>query len=214
MLNKTVRIPPLLLLLLFFASTVFAAAAKPAPEVKIGVVDVEKAWGDYDLMKKYSADFDALRAKKKAQLDRRDTNRLLNEDQLKELDTLYEKANSTDADKARIKALEDEANKLDAELKALQSKKEPTEDDKKRLEQLQTQSKKMDETLQKLAEQFDSELADLNAKLAMEVKNNITAAIQKIAEQKSFLVVLEKSSVLFGGTDLTNLVVEQLNKKK
>ena len=209
-------LPAVLVVLILCAAcgSSLAAVAKPAAETKIGVVEMEKVWKDYELSKKYSADFEALRAKKKAQLDRWDRNRLLTEVQLRELDTLYDKAGPTDGDKARIKAIEDDATKLDAEMKDLQAKKEPTVDDKKRLDELNARSAKTDETLRKMAEQADTELADINAKWSKEVKDNITAAIQKIAEQKGIPLVLDKTAVLFGGTDLTTPVVDYLNKKK
>jgi len=205
----------LVVLILCLSSACWSAApAKPAAEMKVGLVDMEKVWKDYELSKKYSDEFSKNRVNKKAQLDRWDRNRLLVEEQLKELDTLYGKATPTDGDKARIKAIEDEATKLDVELKDLQAKKEPTPDEKKRLEELNARGTKMDETLQKMAEQADAELVDLNTKWSKEVKDNVIAAIQKVAEQKGIPLVFDKMVVLFGGTDLSDPVVEYLNKKK
>lgn len=200
------------------------AAPRSQPDIKIGVLDYQKAWSEYDLTKKYREQYADMVNKSQAQLDRRDRNRLLTEEQLKELDALYEKAAPTDQDKVRIKALEDEASKLDAELKSLQSKKPPTDEEKKRLEELQNRSKQTDTTIQSLNEKLSTQLEETDAKWTKQVNEDISAAVKKVAEQKGFHIVFNKGLaaggrsdtqvVLYGGTDITDLVLEALNKKK
>jgi Skp family chaperone for outer membrane proteins len=214
--NKNIiRIVLIALVVLSATAVVYAAApAKPVVSDKIGVVDYQKLWADYDLTKSYASDFEALKNKRQATLERWDRNRLLTEAQLKELDTLYEKTAQTDADKARIKALEDEATKLDGDLKALQAKKDLSTDESKQLADFQAASKKMDDLLSKQADLFQKELTDTDAQWTKKVEDNLTAAVAKVAEQKSFSVVLMKSAVLYGGTDLTASVLEVANKQK
>ncbi len=195
-------------------SQAISAAPKPAPaEMKIGVVDYQKVWSNYELTKKYRNEYEILVNKLEAQLARRDRNRLLTQDQLKELDSLYEKASPTDADKNRIKELEDEASKLDNEMKSLEVKKDATEAEKKRLEELRTLSKKTDESIESLRKAALTQLEETDNKWSKQVSDDIMAGIQKVAEQKGLSLILNKGAVLFGGTDITDAVVERLNKK-
>lgn len=51
-------------------------------------------------------------------------------------------------------------------------------------------------------------------KLMENLFKDIDMAIRVVAQAKGFMLVLDKNQVFFGGTDITNDVVLELNKKK
>ena len=99
------------------------------------------------------------------------------------------------------------------EAKKGEGAKDASAEEKKRLEELQTRSKNTDALIEKQRADSLKELKETNAKWSEQVQNEIAAAIQKVAEPKGINLVLNKDVVLLGGTDITDAVIEKLNKK-
>lgn len=86
------------------------------------------------------------------------------------------------------------------------------------LETAKIASKNEDE-LSKMKDEFENELQPkreelmgLNQKLSSDIEKDIIDATRKIAKQLRIDIILDKQVVLVGGTDLTNLVTNYLNK--
>lgn len=85
----------------------------------------------------------------------------------------------------------------------------------------QEKSKGMsDADIRKLIEKFEKELApkqkdlmESQNKIRKEIQGDIAKATDVIAKKMNIEIVLEKQVFITGGTDLTDRVVEQLNKK-
>jgi outer membrane protein len=120
-----------------------------------------------------------------------------------------------------------EYSKVQKEIQDLQEAyKKKTLDNTKKLEE--AKNKKVSEKdLAKMQEQFSKDLENdrKNAdeiyekkkiefeKLTENFKIDLEKAIQDIAKEKQLHVVVEKQTVLFGGTDITEDVIKKLNKK-
>lgn len=120
-----------------------------------------------------------------------------------------------------------EYSKVQKEIQDLQDAyKKKTLDNTKKLED--AKNKKVSEKdLTKMQEQFSKELEndrksadDLYEKKKVEFekltetfKVDMDKAIQDVAKEKQLQVVVEKQTVLFGGSDITEDVIKKLNKK-
>lgn len=204
----------IVVLVLGSVAAVAPAVAADAPAQVIGMVDVPTVFNDYEKTKKSQADLKALEGQLTQQLQTLSENKLLEDGERKELGDLVVKENSTDKDKERVKALQEREKTLDGELKDLQSKKEPTEAEKTRLKELQDKSAKADESIAKLGDSFKDQLAQKSDAMSQQLRDDILKAISAVAAEKKMTVVVDKVAVLFGGADITQAVLEQLNGKK
>ena len=196
-------------------AAVFGGMAAEAADnqIKIGVVDVQKMYRDAPRIKQYMEDLDKLRESLALKLEIRGQNTMLDGNEIKELIDLKTKENPAEADKARIKTLEDTERAKDAELKGLQENKELNEQQKARLQELQDMQKMSKDTLNAIAkdceDQWQTKTQEFDAKAVADLRE----AINKVAQDKGFTVVLDKAAVFFGGTDLTDDVIARLDRE-
>lgn len=66
---------------------------------------------------------------------------------------------------------------------------------------------------QDLDRQIQEQFVRRREELLSGMDKDIRTALEKIARDRGFTIVLERSAVLFGGTDLTDAVIEQLGRK-
>lgn len=96
-----------------------------------------------------------------------------------------------------LKSFQEERQKdLDAKIKG----KELTEEEQKQI------------TL--LAQRYEGEIKKKDSELTLEILKDIKATIKKVAEEKSLTVVLDQEAVFYGGVDITDLVIKELEKQK
>lgn len=67
---------------------------------------------------------------------------------------------------------------------------------------------------QDLDRQIQQQFVHRREELLSGLDKDIRAAVEKIAKDRGFTIVLERSAVLFGGTDLTDAVIEQVGRSK
>ena len=99
-----------------------------------------------------------------------------------------------------------------------ESFKKEFEDSQKKLAQAEKDGKKSDE-LEKMKKDLEEKLAPkrealmrLNEQLTSELQSKILAAVKTVSKKVGIEVVLDKVVVINGGTDLTDLVLTELNK--
>lgn len=199
-------------MLLMAALAIVAPSVVLAADMKIGVVDTTKLM-EAPRIKQYDEELTRFVQSLKDKLAIRNQTLMLNEDEIKELIDLKIKAKATDADKARIKTLEDTEKARDAELKSLQETKETTDQQKARLKELQDMRQKAKDTGAALEKDYNgqvqSKMQELDAKVATEVQDAIT----RVAEAEKLTLVFTKTAVFYGGTDITDKVIEKLDRK-
>lgn len=186
------------------------AAEKP---VKIGVLDVPRLYKDAPRIKQFAEQLDAFKKELSLKLEIRIKNQFLSEADINELVDTTIKTNPTDADKARIKVLEDKNLAIDTELKTLTQTNPLNEEQKARqkaIQDIQAKSMKNGSDMEKdYNEMLNSKGKDLDDKLS----NEIDAAVKKYAEENSFTFIVDKQAVLFGGIDITDAIISRMVRK-
>lgn len=188
-----------------------------AAETTFGTVDPGKIWQSHPKVQQARQEMVKLNDLLENRLTLRDHNRLLTEQELTELQTVKEKARATDAEKARIKELEDLAKQRDVQRRELIAKKEPSEEERAVLSELENRYAEAERTLGELIREYDKQLKTKEEELTKGMPNldqEILDAVKAVAEAKKLSVVVSQQAVLFGGTDITEDVITQMNKKK
>jgi len=150
----------------------------------------------------------------RTRLEIRQANRLLSEQELTELQTLREKQNPTEADKARIKALEDLAKQKDGQLRDLAQKKDPTDQERAALAELQARDAAANKSLDELSKAYEKQLQEKQTQISEKLKGEILAAVKAVAEAQNLSFVVDQQAVLYGGIDITAAVLDKLSPKK
>lgn len=197
-------------------SAVAASAIMAADNaLKVGVVDFARVTRDAPRVKQYREEFDQLAATLEKQLEIRSQNLMLDEAEVKELIELKLKPAEalSEKEKARINELQNKERSLDEEFKQLQATSQPTEQQKARLQELQEIQRKSKTTGEALEKDYNSRLQAKAVELEEKMTLDIQDAVKKVAEAKGLSLVLSKAAVLFGGLDITDEVINKLDRK-
>jgi Skp family chaperone for outer membrane proteins len=189
-----------------------AWAAAP-PEPKIGIVDGQKIDDNAPRVKQYKEELDGFTNILKAKLDIRVQNRMLDENEIKELIDLKTKDKPTDADKARVQTLTDLDRTKSDELQKLQEAKEPNDQQKARLKELMDMQAKSKEMWTALSKDYDGQYQSKAIELQGKIDTEVRAVVAKVAETKGLTLVFDKAVVVYGGIDITDDVVARLDRK-
>lgn len=189
---------------------VIAADAPPA----FGFVDLQAVFSGYDKTKDSNSELETLGKQLDQQLTGISQHKLLEDKDMAELTALLQKPAPTSADKDRLKALDDIQAKLDAQLKELQGKKDLTAQEQATMKDLMDRSAKADESITKTSDEYEKTFEAKKEALSKGIRDDMLKAIDVVAKEKSLSFVVDKVAVLYGGTDITQPVIDQLNKKK
>lgn len=121
-------------------------------------------------------------------------------------------------DMQRISGEVNAVKKAEQELRAAQDNFR-TEFENRRKQLVEAQKKKMSASEQeKLREQLQAEMApleeklkQLNQELMERLNKQLDEAVKKVAESRKLSLVLDKQVIRFGGKDITEEVIKQLN---
>ncbi len=186
--------------------------AAPAGSPQFGSVDINKIQAQSTRKTKYDADLHALADKLDFQFKQQAASVMLTETEQTELGGLLGKNNQSDADKARITALQTEATKSAQDLSDLQQKKEPTPADTARLATLTSQYQAGQQALQKIGDQYQAQIKALSDKDNAEFTQSVREAISVVAQQKGLAVVFTSDIAVYTANDITDDVVKRINK--
>ncbi len=198
---------------LTLASMSFCAAqAAPSAAPTFGSVDINKVQSQSTRKAKYDTDLHSLADRLDSVFRQQAASVMLSKSEQTELGTLLSKTSQSDADRARITALQTKASAAAQELTDLQQKKEPTADDSNRLATLTSQYEAGKTALQGVGDSYQNQLKTLsdqdNAEFTRTVKESITA----VAQQKGLSVVFTSDVAIYTANDITDEVVKRLNK--
>ncbi|MFH1428315.1 MAG: OmpH family outer membrane protein [Candidatus Margulisiibacteriota bacterium] len=111
-----------------------------------------------------------------------------------------------------------EANKMQEDFgKKEQAYKEKIEKKQAELEKIKDDKDKYRDMRLKVQTELEEErdeLLQLNQKMTTELKDKILLSVKKVARDYALDWVVDKQVMLYGGIDVTDWVVEDLNKKK
>ncbi|MEP6755566.1 MAG: OmpH family outer membrane protein [Chthonomonadales bacterium] len=178
-------------------------------------VDFKKLSAGYKAKDAVEMELKLMQTKFDAKLARRDNMPFLSEEDHKALDALEEKALKTDADTKKIKDLQDKAKTKSDEIQALRQKadKDLTEDNKKTLADADKMFRDAQARFTGMKEDLANQLAQYGNSQSDELMKKIRASIAKVAEQKGLAIVFNNEVALYAGLDITDAVVNELNKK-
>ncbi len=183
--RSSIRLSALILVLVFAGSTAFA--------FQFGYVDAAKIFAKYTETQKTKALLESEKAKLQKQLDAK-------KNELTDLNTKYMQTAKKIQDLRDAKK-EAEAKKLEPQLKA----------EREALANANSEIQKFFEESQKrLYELEDEKMGSLSKTL----DDTVDVVIKKIAAAKGLEAVFEKRFCYFGGTDITDDVLAELNKGK
>ena len=145
------------------------------------------------------------------------TARFLTEPEVNELESLYEKATPTDADKKRMGDLEAKGDGMKRELTTLQNTPASAQNSAAatqsgRLQTLNDMQGKGTESLQKLAATLEGKFKEAQDASERKVLGQIRSAVAKIAKNKNLSAVFSSDMALYATTDITDDVLKDLNK--
>jgi len=111
----------------------------------------------------------------------------------------------------------DEAQKMQKDFAKKEKKyKEKVEQKQEELLSVQNDREKYKKLKRKIEDELEKEkeeLLDLNQKLTQELKDEILKAVEKVAKDYALDTIVDKQVMLYGGIDVTDWVIETLNKK-
>jgi len=102
-----------------------------------------------------------------------------------------------------------EKDVYEKEFKEAQEKLAKAEKDNKSKEEIEKMKKEFEENL----EPKRTSLLALNEQLTGKLQQDIVASVKKVAKKVGIDVVVDKQAIITGGVDLTEMVVNDLNKK-
>jgi Skp family chaperone for outer membrane proteins len=181
-------------------------------EISVGYVDVQKVLQDSPAAVKARKDADDLKTHLQEQLALQGDLLFLTSAEQDELKTLQGKAQAqtSDKDKARIADLVKKSHDGEAELLALQQKSNPTDAEKSRMSEL-SNLRSQNATRLQAAQQKAQEDLDKQAGAIMEgLQDRILKVVEQVATQEKLSMVVDKQARLYGGRDITELVVSKL----
>lgn len=111
-----------------------------------------------------------------------------------------------------------EAKKMQEDFAVRETKfKEKVTKKQAELEAVKDDAKKLRDLKGKIQDELEGEqeqLIELNQKLTQQLKDKIIEAVKKVSREYALDYVVDRQVVLYGGIDITDWVIESLNKKK
>jgi Skp family chaperone for outer membrane proteins len=201
-----------IVLCIFAVMPSFAADSKSAGPI-FASVDLDKLSAGYEKGKQIEDQLMAMQESLKKKLVLRDTNKMLTNDEFKQLVDLQSKATPTPEDTKKIDDILASSISRDKEFQALQQKPNATDADRTRMDELAKQEKAGEDALKvdqaAYTDQFQKKRDELQKSAAQEVDS----AISVVAKEKGIALVFSKGVVLYSNNDITDDVVKKLNKK-
>ncbi|MBO4548602.1 MAG: OmpH family outer membrane protein [Abditibacteriota bacterium] len=183
----------------------FAMAAAAAYCQTIGKFDEEKVQ-DTPLYKSLMAELSEADQNFRRELTLRRENPFLTENEVAEL--ISESAKNPGG--ARVKDLQEENKKRQAEYNTLSQANPPSDEQKKRIDELSQMQKKSAANLENVQESMTKSMQDLFVAKQAALDAQIAKACEAVAGEKKLTVIVLKSAVLFGGVDVTEDVLAKL----
>jgi len=205
----------------------------------IGYVDLEKVLNSFTNVQELQNQFQELANNLQQIVNLHMSNFMLTSQERAEFKQLITKTNLTDSEKQRLQELEKLSTDRQKELQELENLKNLSDAQKQRLSELQgirdTASKDIDAIVKEYNDQLNQKRQELTSKMENDIKNKLAKlgitvkegsnedltpyikqavdkAIADVAKANNLSLVLSSQAVLFGGVDITDKVIQALNK--
>lgn len=193
------------------APAALAGAAAPAPPW--GVVDMDRVSGEYKGMQILDQQFQEFRKQQEAELDRRQKNRLLFDDEQRQyLDLSGATAAPTPERDQRLAELEKLSDERSRRLLDLGKKKDRTPDEEQEYHKLDQVYAQRSQEITAIQADTQKAVMAKYEELSKVISDSVNGAVKSVAQEKKLPIVLRKEIVLWGGVDITDEVVTRLNQ--
>lgn len=190
-----------------------AGMAQSQPALPIGVVDMQRIVKEYQRLVQEDKAFKEFARNLEEDLRARLTVRLLSPPEQEEYLRLWKKGpQATAEEQKRLRELEEKAKQAERRLEELSQKPDPSPQEKQDLERLRKAALEAQGRLEQLQQEYQRQLEERNRTVSEQLDRNIRNAISFVAGAKNLPLVLDREAVLFGGVDITNEVLAELNK--
>jgi Skp family chaperone for outer membrane proteins len=183
-------------------------------EISMGYVDVQKVLVDSPAAVEARKNAEDLKTHLQEQLALEGDLLFLSDAEMTELQGLEDKpqASLSDKEKQRIAQLQKQSHDAEAELLALQQKSQPTDTEKSRMSDLSNMRSRNTTRLQKEQQSAQVKLDNQAGALMDQLQERILKVVEQVATQEKLAMVVDKQARLYGGRDITELVVDKLKK--
>lgn len=178
-----------------------------------GTVDVEKAFNESPLKLELEQNLEAEVKQVTQWLQLRSANKLLTDEEFKQLFDLSTKADATEADKSKVQELQALSKQREGTLQTLEHQTSVTDDEQKQLNELRERAKSSQTAIEAELKTKDEELGNKRVDLSKQVMEEVEAAVAAVAKEKKLTLVFSKQYVIYSGADITDDVLKRLNKK-
>ena len=193
------------------------ANAAPAPPqagaFALGYVDLVRVSREYQGTKAGQAELDTFQQSLRRQLEERENVRFLDEKELAEVAKLRAVASPNDEQKKQLNDYLATSKSREAQLRALQQNPNKSDAEKADADRLTRLGARTDEEMDALGEKLEQQLQARGEEISKKLTDTVTAAIEATAKEKGYTAIVDKKAMLYGGTDVTEAVLQQLNKK-
>ncbi|MBW3625466.1 MAG: OmpH family outer membrane protein [Armatimonadetes bacterium] len=190
-----------------------ASASPTAPAFALGYVDLTRIGREYEGTKVGQAELDTFQQSLRKQLDDREAVRFLDDRERGEVEKLRAVASPTDEQKKQLSDFLATSRSREAQLRALQQNPNKSDTEKADADRLTRLSAKTDEELDALGEKLEEQLQVKGDEISKRLTDSVSVAIEAVAKDKGYLAIVDKKAMLYGGIDVTEEVLRQLNKK-
>jgi Skp family chaperone for outer membrane proteins len=152
------------------------------------------------------------RTKLSQELDDLVQRRHLNDAEVKELAELEAKPKATDPEKERISKLLRKSDEIDKEFNDLANTPNLTAEQSARLTTLTKLRADAGQKLQQARAEREQKLQEMEGEMLNELQNKILKVVSDVARGQNVEVVIDKQALLYGGRDLTTLVIQKMPK--
>lgn len=194
-----------------------AVLAAPADALNIASIDLDKVFDGYQKKTKLEEELRDQAKLIEQQLKLRDDNKLLTDDEFKQLAELQAKTSPSVTDKQNIDKLLALSKERDQAFQTLQQKTDLTDAEKTQLAEYQNRIKAVRAALQEELSKKDEELRKRQVELSKQIYTDIENVVATIAKEKGLTLVLNKTAnnipfVIFAKVDITDETLKRLNK--
>lgn len=189
-----------------------AAAAPASGTLVIGSVDINKLQAGSTRKAKYDTDLRALVERLDAAFKVQAANLMLDLADQNELGALLSSPRPSDADRARVTALESKATANSQRLIDLQQKKDPIPADTAQIGALTDLNNNGQKIVSDIGAGYQARLKKLNEDDTVAFTQVVKDAITATAQQRGLTVVFTSDVAVYTTNDITDDVIKRINK--
>jgi len=187
--------------------------AQESVQLKIGIVNVERLEKDYKVLQEKQKELDALRSQSAETLREVSQYAFLSAELFKEVVALVSLPKPWPEEKAkRAEELRKISEEKEKEYLALRSNTVRTPEQEDRFKTLQELVEARDSDMRQLEQNFLQDLLNRQRELQTQLLARVRETIVAVAKEKKYDLVLDNTVVFFGGEDITDAVIELLNR--